>query len=849
MKKIVFGILVSMLMISSVLSSAAVLEMNLEKENTTSSIFVMEDGEVETIINVGDYEIESNGEEHKIIVEDFGHLLIPGNPDLPSRIYSIAIPPGAIFVEMNYEIIESETLSGSYNVQAVPAPDVIGEVNPEAQSKEVAKYEENNIAIYGNDDPYPSSNVEFVRTSGHRKYNLVDVRVIPFTYFPQSCQLIHHSKFSIILSYTFPEDIILEDIMVDNMLKAEQYSEEFIYNYEQAQDWYPNAPLSAGTYDYVIITTDSLESKIDDLVDWEEAKGRNVYVATTDWIDSEYDGWDLAEKMRNFLIDKYPSEEWGILDVCLIGDYDDVPMRRCEQSTGYGRPETDFYYAELSKPDSQSWDADGDHKYGENSDPIDMYGEVNVGRIPWSSGSTVEDICEKTVAYEQNYDESYKKNMLLIGAFFWPDTDNAVLMELKTDPDENPWMADWTRTTIYEEAQTVYECDYDISYSTVRDVWSNGEYAFVNWGGHGSPTACYEYYPSQAFVDTDTCNYLNDDYPAIVFACACSNSDTDDDNIGQMMLEQGAIGFLGATKVAYGYHGWTDPYTGAASASMDYFFTTKCTSGDYTQGQAHQWSLAEMYTHDLWYYPKYEAFEWGALWGNPDLTMGVVSQPPEKPAAPDGPDVWTIEVEAVFTASTTDPDGDHIYYMFDWGDGTTSDWEGPEQSGNEIEIGHTWAELGDYDIKVRAMDSNGVVSDWSPVHVLSIVPNSPPDKPIIEAPSMGQPFRQVEFRVDTTDPEGHQVYYHIWWGDGFDTGWEGPYASGEIVLFKNSWGTAGDYNVIVKAKDEYGATSSQENHRISIQKSRVSMPPAFLRFLELFRERFPILEQLIYKLI
>ena len=103
--------------------------------------------------------------------------------------------------------------------------------------------------------------------------------------------------------------------------------------------------------------------------------------------------------MRNFLRDKYPSSEWGIEDVCLIGHYDDVPMRRCEQNTGYGKPETDYYYAELSLPDGQSWDADGDHKWGENSDPIDFYAEVNVGRIPWSSSTTVSDICQKSADY------------------------------------------------------------------------------------------------------------------------------------------------------------------------------------------------------------------------------------------------------------------------------------------------------------------------------------------------------------------------------------------------------------------------------------------------------------------
>lgn len=449
-------------------------------------------------------------------------------------------------------------------------------------------------------------------------------------------------------------------------------------NFNEAKNWYTTGTLGRETYDYVIITLDSLESSIQDLVNWEEGKGRSVYVATTDWIDSSFDGYDLAEKMRNFLREKYSSDEWGISHVCLIGDYNDVPMRRCAQSTGYGQPRTDYYYAELSLPDSESWDKNGNHQYGEDSDPIDFHTEVNVGRIPWSDPDIVEHICEKSAAYEQNNDNSFKKNILLIGTFFWADTDNAVLMEAKVDQD---WMTDWTMTRMYEEAQSNYECDYDANYANVQSVWSAGAYAFVDWAGHGNYYACYEYYPQQPFVDTQTCLSLNDDYPAIIFADACSNSDTDYDNIGQMMLKQGAIGFLGATQVAYGQPGWNNPYSGS-SQSFDYFFTTCCTSGDYTQGEAQQWALNEMYTNNLWYYPYYETFQWGALWGNPDLQMGVVSRPPETPSKPEGPTTWTINVEATYGSTTTDPEGDSIYYLFSWGDGTNTE-VGPYPSGQK----------------------------------------------------------------------------------------------------------------------------------------------------------------------
>jgi hypothetical protein len=591
-------------------------------------------------IPIGSYKIKNTEQGQEISVKNFGRLLIPGKPNLPSKIFAVAIPPGARVYDVTFDAGEGITLPGTYDVPPVPLPEVIGKENPAVYEREKRVYEKNYEAVYGSDDPYPRSVGEVMCTGGYRKYNLVDVRITPFTYYPLSGRLVYYPEMTVGVHYSIPEDFSSKDIVVDNLANTEKIAEKIIVNYDQAKKWYPNTK-GKSTYDFVIITLDSLTSSVTPLVNWEENKGRNVKVVTTSWISSNYEGWDLAEEMRNFLRDKYPSEEWGIEDVCLVGHYDDVPMRRTAQNVGYGQPETDYYYAELSLPDNQSWDANGNHQYGEDSDPIDFHAEVNVGRIPWSDPDTVEHICNKSVAYEKNNDPAFKKNILLLGAFFWSNTDNAVLMEAKVD---QPWMEDWNMTRMYEQPQSSYPSDYDLNYNNVKTVWSSGSYGFVDWAGHGSYYACYECYPSLPFVDTDTCPYLNDDYPAIIFADACSNSDTDHLNIGQAMLKQGAIGFLGSTKVAYGMPAWDDPYDGS-SQSLDYFFTTCCTSGNYTQGQAHQWALLEMYTHGLWYYTKYEMFEWGALWGNPDLAM----VPPKHVANVSITDVnfrlWTISVE------------------------------------------------------------------------------------------------------------------------------------------------------------------------------------------------------------
>ena len=624
--RIVVTILLTAFLICSVFVNAYVCEDQLDLQDRETVSFDRVKDIITIIIPIGSYEIKNNGNGQEIFVEDFGRLLVPGKPGIPSKIFAVAIPPGADVVEVSFDAGEGITLPGVYDILPVQLPRVIGQENPFIHEQDLKRYEENFNLVYGCNDPYPEAVGEFVRTAGYRKYNLVDVRITPFTYRPLSGQLIYFPEITVHVDCIYPDVAPVDDVIVDNLVRTERIAEEIIINYDQAQEWYPrDTTVNKGSHDFVIITLDSLTSSVTPLVDWETAKGRTVEVATVHWIDANYDGYDLAAKMRNFLRDKYPSEQWGIEDVLLVGHYDDVPMRRCWQDVDYGKPETDLYYAELSLPDNQSWDADEDHKYGEDSDPIDFYSEVNVGRIPWSDPTTVVSICEKSVSYERNNDSAFKKNILLLGAFFWdndpnPRTDNAVLMEYKVNSDLHPWMSDWTMTRMYEQGNSLYPMDYNLDYNNVKAVWSSGTYAFVNWAGHGSPTACYEYYPSQPFVTRDTCPSLNDDYPAIIFADACSNSDTDHLNIGQAMLKQGAVVFLGATKVAYGRPGWDHPNDGSGQ-SFDYYFTTCVTSGNYTIGEAHQWALRKMYTNGLWYKVKYEMFEWGALWGNPNLGM------------------------------------------------------------------------------------------------------------------------------------------------------------------------------------------------------------------------------------
>jgi hypothetical protein len=75
------------------------------------------------------------------------------------------------------------------------------------------------------------------------------------------------------------------------------------------------------------------------------------------------------------------------------------------------------------------------------------------------------------------------------------------------------------------------------------------------------------------------------------------------------------------------------------------------------------------------------------------------------------------------------------------------------------------------------------------------------------------------FQFTTIDPDGDDVYYFIDWDDGSNSGWLGPYKSGETGEENHAWEDAGIYYYRIKAKDSNGAESnwsSQSSSSITI---------------------------------
>jgi len=107
---------------------------------------------------------------------------------------------------------------------------------------------------------------------------------------------------------------------------------------------------------------------------------------------------------------------------------------------------------------------------------------------------------------------------------------------------------------------------------------------------------------------------------------------------------------------------------------------------------------------------------------------------PEPPTRPSGRTFGTVGRTYSYTTNTTDPDGDDVYYLWDWGDGTYSGWLGPFVSGAVVSKSHQWTTSGAYQVKVKAKDIYDVESSWSNPLTVRIFQVKPTPYPFLMPP-------------------------------------------------------------------------------------------------------------------
>ncbi|MDH7506926.1 MAG: CocE/NonD family hydrolase [Candidatus Thermoplasmatota archaeon] len=99
--------------------------------------------------------------------------------------------------------------------------------------------------------------------------------------------------------------------------------------------------------------------------------------------------------------------------------------------------------------------------------------------------------------------------------------------------------------------------------------------------------------------------------------------------------------------------------------------------------------------------------------------------------------------------------------------------------------------------------------------------NYAPLKPVIKGPAIGSPGVEYTFSFNSTDPENEDVQLYIDWGDGTNTGWIGPYNSGEEITLNHVWNIKNKYTIKARAKDINGDQSEWSYHTFDLPRNRL----------------------------
>jgi hypothetical protein len=558
--------------------------------------------QITTIVRSGSYEFSSGDKGERIVMEGFEYGMEPGKPMLPGRNVLIALPPGARVQKIETTDLGERLLPGIHRIAPAPRIMPLAEMplRKELMARSLREWQENYRTVYTTDERWPGTTGKLVGSGGLRKYSYASVYVCPFSYRPQSGRLTSYDAVEITVHYDMPSRApskVPESGRQMGDRSVDRRAEELFVNFDQIRDLYsvPQIPADAlDTYDYVIVTTSSLNSAVasSGFVAWKTALGFSVRtVLVTDAEITVQPGVDLAEQIRNFLRAYYGT--WGIQYVLIVGDYTAVPMRYSypdptnhthdphNSGNAGGSVPSDNYYADLSLPDAESWDLDGDGFHGEyGEDNPDFLAEVSVGRIPTSDPARITYALEKLVAFEQD-DGTWKDNVLQPGSILfyenqnydgYPKVDGSTLLNVI----EVNLMAGLS-ISHYTEKEGLDPSDFPwpaVSLTAFVNDWSTGQYGIVNWSGHGAPygvartiwetddgdgvpeSSAPAELNSVIMID-DLCA-LDDDYPSIVFAVSCNVGYPEPNGLGNLGIDLltkpgfgAAAGIVSSARPAY----------------------------------------------------------------------------------------------------------------------------------------------------------------------------------------------------------------------------------------------------------------------------------------------------------
>lgn len=568
-------------------------------------------------------------------------------------------------------------------------------------------------------EPYPESWFDYsVKTGidGNERYVFVSVHVNPVKYNPI-------------------EKTIKWAENVDIKVEYEQSTEPTFFDDQ---------------YNFIILTPGEFVGNLQDLVTHKNNRGISTKLVTLNEIYSgtyfPTEGRDDQEKIKYFI--KNAIESWGTSYVMLVGTWnerDDLLKFPVREATVYmSDPDrnkfvSDLYYADIYDGEGgfSDWDTNQNNIFaefkenGNDNDEVDLRPDVHIGRLAANDGTQVDTCVNKIITYEttEAYTKDWFTNLIAIGGDSFIDEqydEDGYLEGEYVNENVIQKMDGFIPTRLWVSNGVLGKLS-PTGTTSIKNAINEG-CGFIDFSGHGNTDvwATHPHLNDNKWLPTLEGGYFSnnikqltngDKLPIIITgACSVSKYNKDDNSFSWTFLANangGGIGAFGATALGYAYiskHVTSGLVERIAIETFDAYDDGAITLGE-------MWSNA---INDYISYVKlrsdadYKTVEEWSFLGDPTTAIAEDSTPPDTPAAPVGKTNGGINTEYTYTAQTTDPDGDELYYLFDWGDGTFSGWVGPKNSGQIVSASHKWTTEGNYEIKVKAKDEHGVQSEWSP---------------------------------------------------------------------------------------------------------------------------------------
>jgi hypothetical protein len=614
-------------------------------------------------------------------------VLKPGLPVIPSVVKTYVFPFGTKIKSVTCTPIRIEKIKLTKKVEVAPQPVM------------AAKIAKNKISVFNelrNDTVFPLKWFEYnvgCGIDGLERRIFLSLRFHPIKYLSR-----------------------------DNIV---EYTEAMSVNIEYQL---PRKSYFIKDYDFLIVCPSEFSDELQPLVEHKN-NVMNVKTMLANLEDIPSVGRDKAEDLKYYIKDAI--ENFGIKFVLLVGDANRIPVRYVYVNDDV---ETcfvsDLYFADIYDENGNfsSWDTNDNNFFGEfnhngNTDDLDLYPDVYIGRLSCVNEKEVTSVVDKIISYEveRAYTKDWFNRIILCGGDTAPGDENGV------DEGEYANQAILKVMDGFEDVK-IWASNKKLYYASNIDNAFNEGAGFVDFSGHGNPTvwATHPHNNEDLWIPTPG-GYRRDDVSrlsngeklpiVVISACSCSKFDEEENCFGWSFISNengGGIATLGNTGLGWIYTGKYVTYGLVGLMELNSF---RAYSLDEAKSFGELWGNAlQRYINSKGRnadaYDHKTIMEWQPL-GDPTLTIASPSHKPNKPDKPDGPTKIKVGKTYSFTTSTTDPDGDKLYYWFDWGDGTNSGWLGPYNSGEIVTARHVWDSKGNYNIRVRAKDIHGGLSEWS----------------------------------------------------------------------------------------------------------------------------------------